>query len=904
MSQFLKDEMGLSAGTRLGPYEIISPLAAGGMGEVYRARDTRLDRTVAIKILTSELSQNPELKERLEREAKTISALQHPHICVLFDVGRDTASGTDYLVMEYLEGESLADRLRKGPLPLAEQLKIAGEVADALSSAHSAGIVHRDLKPGNVMLTKSGAKLLDFGLAKPLNGGARSSAASAPSFSVAKTLSGPSPISPLTTQGSIIGTIQYMSPEQIEGKEADARSDIFAFGTVVYEMGTGKRPFEGKSQIKIASAILEDKPVSMRTLQPKTPHELERLVDTCLNKDPELRFQCARDLTLQLNWVREGHNGTGPKASVSPASLGRERMLWLAALVTTLALAFGWAFTHRPVTSSPSIRAVIDPPPKSTLNLTGDAAGPPVLSPDGASVAFTATGAEGRTLLWVRPMDVLEAHPLPGTEDATFPFWSPDGRSLGFFADTKLKTIDLNGGSAQTIAEAPFGRGGAWGAGGVILFSPTTQSGLVRVNVSGGTPVPVTKVDTSKHTSHRWPFFLPDGKHFLYVAINHDASRAANNAVSYGSIDGGENHELFHVESNVVYGSGCLLFARGDQLLAVSFDPVEGKLRGEPQSLTKGVANDVTTWHMDASASADGRLVFASGETGAFQLVQMDRGSHQVREIADKLNNLSTFRLSPQGDRVAMTISTGGAIDVWVLDIARGTRTRLTFGPVANDDPVWSADGNWIAYTADRDGHAEITRKRSDGSGPEERMFTDPEAVFPDDWSRDSKYLIYARGASSLLGAGGSLWALPLEGERKPWQVVSRGGQGRLSPDGRWLAYSSDESGRPEIYVVSFGGGQGKWQVSANGGQLPQWSKDGKSLYYLDPTFSLFEVPVSPANGALQFGAAQNILTNWNSPRVVYDVTADGKHILLDRVSQQVSQSITVVTNFTSQLNK
>ena len=558
--------MALTSGTKLGPYEIQSPLGAGGMGEVYRALDTRLDRTVAVKVLASHLSSSPELKQRMEREARAISSLNHPHICHLYDIG--SQDGTDYLVMEFLEGETLGERLRRGALPLSEVYRIGMDVAEALAVAHRQGIVHRDLKPGNIMLTQGGAKLMDFGLAKPLGTQSASvTSGTVPAFTAAPTMSGPSPLTPLTTAGSIVGTIQYMSPEQIEGKEADARSDIFAFGAVLYEMTAGKRPFTGKSQISLASSILENDPESISALKPQTPSAFEHVVTTCLQKNPEDRFQSAHDIQLELLWIASDRSSavTSPvlASSQSWPSRRRERMAWLAALLAAIVVgAAAGLFLFHPAQSTRSIRAVIDPPEKTTLNLTGDSAGPPVLSPDGRSVAFAATDANGKISLWVRPMNVLEAHPLPETDGAVFPFWSPDSRSLGFFADGKLKTIDLNGGSALVICDASFGRGGAWAPSGTILFSPNTQEPLLRVNAGGGTPVPVTTVDRSQHSSHRWPFFLPDGKHFLYLAINHDPARASNDTLFYASLDGRENRPLLHSQSNAVYGSGYLLFAR------------------------------------------------------------------------------------------------------------------------------------------------------------------------------------------------------------------------------------------------------------------------------------------------------------------------------------------------------
>jgi serine/threonine protein kinase len=901
----------LNPGVKLGPYEITGQLGAGGMGEVYRARDTRLDRIVAVKVLASHLSSSPELKQRMEREARAISSLNHPNICQLYDIG--SHEGADFLVMEFLEGETLAERLKRGPIALHEIYKIGIAIAEALATAHRHGIIHRDLKPGNIMLTQAGAKLMDFGLAKPLgipNAAAGSGSLAPPSFTAMPTLSGPSPLSPLTTVGTIIGTIQYMSPEQIEGKEADSRSDIFAFGTVLYEMTTGKRPFEGRSQLSLASSILEKDPDPISSAKLKVPPAFEHVMLTCLQKNPEDRYLAAHDVKLELQWIsseKPAAEKLGDLAAAPPS----KPLPWIAALVAALILGAAAGFLLRP-TARPaqSIRTVINPPEKSTFNLTSDNAGPPILSPDGSAIAFTATGSDGKTTIWIRPTNSLDAHPLAGTENVIFPFWSPDSRALGFFADSKVKTIDIESGSVQAVADAPFGRGGAWAPDGTIVFSPNTQVPLMRVNVNGGPATPLTQLDSPKHTSHRWPAILPDGKHYIYLAINHDASHAADNMLFYASLDGREkdgreNRPLFHSQSNAIYADGYLLYARNDQLVAQIFDASNGTVKGEPQIVTKGVMNDIATWHMDASVSNNGLLTFASGGTGDWQLVWYDIATKQVATIADKLYNLESARLSPQGDRAAVVADSGTA-DIWVFNLQRETRTRLTFGPIQNGDPVWSPDGKWVAYTSDRNGRNLLCRKPADGSGAEEILLTEDNLVVATDWSRDGKYIFFNRGPVGIQ----DIWALPLEGDRKPFVVVPRApntgtGFAQLSPDGHWLTYMSSESGTFQIYVTAFGGGsQGKWQVSVNGGTRPAWSADGKTLYFMELNYNLIAVPVQIVNGAPQFSAPQQLIANWSAPQVFYDVSKDGKKVLLDRISQQVSQSVTLVTNFTASLKK
>ena len=892
--------MALATGSKLGPYEILGPAGAGGMGEVYRARDTRLDRTVAIKVLPEQFSQNPDLKQRLEREARAISSLNHPNICTLYDVGHQ--DGVDYLVMEYIEGESLAARLMRGPLPAEQVLKTGTEIAEALEKAHKQGIVHRDLKPGNVMLTKSGAKLLDFGLAKPQGAVAAASG-------LTGALTQTSPVSPITQHGTIVGTFQYMSPEQVEGREADARSDIFALGAVLYEMATGKRAFEGKSAISVASAILEKEPEPISKLQPMTPPALEQVVKGCLAKDPEERFQTAHDVKLQLKWIAEGgSSAVGMPAAKSGRRRQREWLAWgvagLLVLVTGGLAAGYWSATHQ---AAPVVRAFVPAPAKWIYAFAGDVAGPPVVSPDGRWIAFVAA-AEGRTKLWVRPMDGTEARALDGTDNATFPFWSADSRSLGFFADAKLKVVDAGGGPAVTLADAPAGRGGAWNREGTIVYTPDFRSGLLRIAATGGTPAVVTKPEAPKHTTHRWPQFLPDGQHLLYVAANHEQPHSENDGVYWASLDGKQNRLLLRTHAQAVYAQGYLLFLRENQLMAQPFDPARGRLSGEATRVVDNVQYDAGTWHGVFDASSNGLLIYSGGASQAgAQAEWFDRSGKMLGEVGPRAN-LNDIRISPQGDRVVVAVSTVTQ-DLWTYDLRRDVKTRLTFGDAnLNGGPVWSPDGSQIAFGSDRgqaSGLTAVYTKAANGTGEAQLLLKIDDAVFPTSWSPDGKYLLLNRG---FPGARSEVWVLPLSGDKKPY-VLARSPSivtdAMFSPDGRWVAYGSGESGRLEIFLVPFGGSSGKWQVSTDGGAVPRWRHDGKELYYLALDGSMMAVSVSTHGDSVELGRPQALFRAPMNPQApAYDVTADGKRFLINGVGDQQDTPITVVVNWTAGIKK
>jgi len=570
--------MGLVPGTKLGPYEIQCSLGAGGMGEVYRARDTRLNRSVAIKILPPDLSRNSEARERFDREARTISSLNHPNICTLHDVGHQ--DGTDYLVMEYLEGETLADRLRKGPLSLDQVLKYGIDICEGLENAHRTGVVHRDLKPGNVMLTKSGAKLMDFGLAKAM------SAVGTASSSLTMTFSGPSADQPLTAKGMLVGTFQYMSPEQLEGKDADARSDIFALGSILYEMLTGQRAFQGKTTASTIAAILAADPPPLSSLQPMSPAELQRVVRGCLAKDPEERFQTVHDVKLQLKGIAESGSQTAISRPVASAHKGRERILWLVSgiLLGGALAAFSLIPFLRPKMAVRGLHAYIPVPEGTEFIFVGDRTAPVEISPNGTRLVFGATDMEGQRLLWVRALDASTSQPLAGTAGATYPFWSVDSRFIGFFAEGKLKKIEATGGPSQIICDAPDGRGGSWNREGTIIFSPTYNGPLYRVPATGGTPVQVTELDPHENT-HRWPQFLSDGRHFLFFT----RSSQGDSSTYAGSLDDKERKLVFRSPSNVVHATtGYLLFVRDGTLMAQPFDEQDRSVQGDAVPLFEG----------------------------------------------------------------------------------------------------------------------------------------------------------------------------------------------------------------------------------------------------------------------------------------------------------------------------
>ena len=887
--------MSLAAGTRLGPYEILAPIGAGGMGEVYKARDTRLDRSVAVKVLPEHLSADPDLRARFEREARAVSSLSHPHICTLHDVGRQ--DGVDYLVMEHLEGESLDARLERGPLPAAEVLRYAVEIADALDKAHRQGLIHRDLKPGNVMLTKSGAKLLDFGLARfapaPSGGGpGRGPAAGMLSHT-------PTRRTPLTAAGMIVGTFYYMAPEQLDGGEADARSDIWAFGATLYEMATGKRAFSGHSQATLIASILKEEPRPISELQPLTAPGLDRIVQRCLAKDPDDRWQSARDLAHELQWIAQAGSKAGVPAPIAARRRVRERIVLTAAAAATAGCAVlgGLMLLRRP--PEPAVMR-FDIRPPSAIQFQ-DA---PRVSPDGRYLAYSATDSTGTSRIWLRPMSAATAQPLPGTEGIVQrPFWSPDSRTLGFFAGGKLKKIAASGGPASVLADAPSGSDGAWSQDGVILYDGGTNDPIRRVSAGGGIPAVAVAGDSAKHELVGWPYFLPDGKHFLFVEINGHTLRV-------GKLGSSETRSLGPCDTRVEYAPpGYLVFARGGSLVAQRFDAGRQRFRGDPFPIAEAVRTQ-PSGGADFSVSQNGVLIYAAGSSQSSRLVWLDRSGRELETAeAGNLENMLNPDLSPDGRRIALRVQDPQTRtrDLWLIDLVRGVPSRFTFEPRNENHPLWSPDGRDILYWSDATGAEGLYVKSASGAGEARQVAKGQDEMIASDWSRDGRFVFYSVTAS---GSKSQIWVLPMSGGQAPARFLAGSFnyvQGRLSPDGRWLAYVSDESGRPEVYVQTFPDHAGKWQISSTGGVDPRWSAGGGELLYLSADQRLMSVAIRTAP---DFEAAvpkpmfvARVLLPGIGIRSYYAVTRDAQRFLV--VSPRAGDALagsSVIVNWTAEI--
>jgi eukaryotic-like serine/threonine-protein kinase len=894
--------MGLPTGTRLGPYEVLAPIGAGGMGEVYRARDTRLDRTVAIKVLPEHIAKREDLRARFEREARAVASLNHPNICVLHDIG--SQDGMGFMVMEFMEGETLAARIGRGVLPIDQALKLATQIASALDRAHRAGVTHRDVKPSNIMLTRDGVKMLDFGLAKstPQPGPAEETLTAA-----------------LTTEGTVMGTPQYMAPEQLEGRGSDARSDIFAFGAVLYEMLTGKRAFEGKTMATVVAAILYVDPPPVRSLQPEVPHALERLVKVCLEKNPDDRWQTARDLLRELQWISE-------PVSLQPPVLPKTRRNsgWYVALLGfALAAVLGFIDLREAPPARPVVRSTLTLP--SITRLTSFA-----LSPDGRYLAIAAARDERNQLL-LRSLDSPYERPLSGTIGASYPFWSPNSRSIGFFAEGKLKKIDVDGEPAQTLCDAPEGRGGTWNGEGTIVFAPTSLSGLSRVSAAGGIPAVVTKLDG---LPQRFPHFLPDGRRFLYQVSGFPAA-ASKIGIYLGSLDSPEVRRVAADDSTPRYvgptastSVGYLLFVRESVVIAQPVDPKTLRTKGDPLALgeaTKGYPNG---GYGQFSASQNGILIshLQPSEIHPIQLAWFDRQGKQLATVGSP-GAISCVALSPDGKRL-LTSRTSPANDLWISDLEHGTDTRFTFGASPRCVPVWSPDGTHVIFSAIGKGLDgwDVYQKASNGAGEEELLHhsrgtpTTGMLIVLSDWSRDGRFVIVK---STDLASHMNLWVLPLSGDRRLIPLLQsrwfNPSQGQISPDGRWLAYLSDESGRDELYVMPFSPDIGsrpdqpvtdKRQISTSGSGDVRWGIDGKEIFYLSLDRQLMVSQVRASNRKFEWSVPGPVferrinITNL-SGAYEFQPSADGRRFLIatepqrgDLPMPRAPVSLSVVVNW------
>jgi Tol biopolymer transport system component len=890
--------LAIHAGQRVGPYEILAVIGAGGMGEVYRAHDSRLNRDVALKILPEIFAADPDRMARFEREARVLAALSHPHIAAIH--GLEESGTTRALVMELLEGPTLADRIAAGPIPLDEALPIAKQIAEALEYAHDHGVIHRDLKPSNIKVSTDGSvKVLDFGLAKalqdePVTADPRDS----PTLSMAATM-----------PGVILGTAAYMSPEQAKGKPVDRRADIWAFGVVLFEMLTGKPLYSEDTVAEtLASIIKEDPPLDR--LPSGTPSTIGNLLRRCLEKDPRQRLRDIGEARIAIERMSD--------TSAEPvAAQGKNpERFWVAvvaiAVVAALASAFLYFRGKPPETAL--LRSTILPPDNTTLDFT-TGLGLPAVSPDGKRIVFGARTADGKAPLWVRSLDTLTAQPLAGTDGATFPFWSPDSRFIAFFADGKLKKMDATGGSALTLADAPQGRGGSWSREGVIIFAPANTFGpLLRVSSAGGGSTPLPSGEG------RMPWFLPDGRHFLYQALPGrpgDQNGNGKLAIRVGSLDAGESKVVMDAGSNAIYARGYLLFLRNATLMAQPFDAKRLATTAEAVPIAEQIQTVLNSGTVGVfSASETGMLAYHTGVgAGGLLLTWFDRNGKQGAALGEPANIIG-FQFAPDRKSLAAAIQDPSNTDIWIYDVSRGLRTRFTFDPAIDHSPVWSPDGRSIVFASGRKGHFDLYRKASNGSGAEELLYADNREKTPTSWSPDGKFLLYYNNAAA---AGADVWALSLTPEQpgaplKPFLVLQtpfNEFDAQFSPDGRWIAYTSDESRRAEIYVTPFppppSGSGGKRQISTAGGFLPRWRQDGKEIFYRGLDRRLMAAEVFPSGGTLEVGQVRPLFgaTPYTTENInpLYDVSADGQHFLLRIFPEQKSgEPLTLVQNWTAGL--
>jgi eukaryotic-like serine/threonine-protein kinase len=895
----------LTSNTRLGTYEIVAPLGAGGMGEVYRARDTRLGREVALKFLPADFASDPERHARFEREAKLLASLNHPHIAALY--GLEHMDGQHALVMELAEGEGLDERIARGPVPVEDAIPLASQIADALEAAHEKGIVHRDLKPANVKVRPDGTvKVLDFGLAKAWEEpGANSDAALSP------TITGHH-----TRAGVILGTAAYMSPEQARGKPVDKRADIWAFGCVVYEMLTGSRTFGGDTMTDVIAGVVTREP-DWKALPPEVTPRTRQALERCLEKDPKRRFRDIGDARFELE---EGMRSSGaelPRTLQAPAAVAlparRAVLPWIgAALAMALAVGFAVAYARAASVHPRSVRSYILPPDKNHFAF-GGATGGAVVSPDGTRIVFAATDDSGRRLLWLRPLDSLTAQPLEGTEGASYPFWSPDSRFLGFFVPGKLKKIDILGGPPQTICDASSGRGGSWSQEGVIVFAADVYGGLRRVSSAGGASATVTELDRSRgQTSQRWPAFLPDGRRFMFWAGNPTASSQETKGIYVASLDEKGQRFLLQTDSDALYAPpGYLLYLREQSLMAHPFDAGSLKFRGEAFPVAEDVASPESYRLGRFSVSQDRSLAYLTGQNDRSQIITLNAAGQQVGPVGEPAI-IGGIRLSPNGQTLAEILQEPQTknVDVWLVDLARGVKTRFTFDPAADFDPVWSPDGSRVAWASNNKGHFDLYTKSATGAGEAEVLFASDADKYVTDWSHDGRFVVFTE-LDPKGNNGADIWVQPLFGDRKPYPFLAtlfNEGNAVFSPDGRWLAYQSNESGKTEIYITPFPQAGGKWQVSQGGGLTPSWRADGQELYFATPDGRLMQASVAAKGPAVEVGSPREFsklqMASPNPGAWSYAMTPKSDRALVLQAEKGAAVPLTLVTHWTEGLKR
>ena len=878
----------MTPGTKLGPYEIVAPIGAGGMGEVYRARDARLGRDAALKVLPAAFAADPDRMARFQREAQVLASLNHPNIAAIY--GLEESDGTPVLAMELVEGPTLEYRIAQGPLPLDEALRLAQQVAGALEYAHDKGIVHRDLKPANVKLTPEGAaKVLDFGLAKALTDDQRS----------ADPFSSPTLTMRATQAGVILGTAAYMSPEQAHGKPADRRADIWSFGVLLYEMLAARRAFTGESVSDTLASVLKFEP-DWESLPKDTPDAIRKLLRRCLTKDRQQRLQAIGEARIAI-----ADYLANPEAAAKPAEPAQTRSFaWIVAAAVMGVAAIGISLVHfrEAPPEQNTMKLSLLPPEKTPF---GDSA----IAPDGRRLAFVAADSTGKIQLWMRPIDSLSAQPLAGTESASFPFWSPDSRFIGFFAGNKLKKIDASGGPPLTLCDAPNGRGGAWNRDGVIIAGGLNVP-LFRVPAAGGEAQPLTRLDlTPGENDHRWPVFLPDGKHFLYSVRS---SRPNVAGIYIGAIGAKERTRILGDESNAAYApsrdGGYLLFSRGGNLMAQPFDAGKLRLSGDPFPVAEQVGYDSILILGFFSLSQNGVLVYDSGsDHGDDELTWFDRAGKRLGTVGDRARHQAPS-LSPDEKQVAIdrVDSQSKGYDLYLIEFGRGVSTRFTFDPRSDISPVWSPDGTRIAFASNREGNYNLYQKIASGAGKDELLWKSDRPNVPTDWSLDGRFLLYFQ---MDLKTKADLWVLPVSGERKPFaflQTEFNERSGAFSPDSKWIAYDSDESGRREIYVQPFPPSGAKWQISKSGGTVPKWRRDGRELFYLGADGKLMAVAIN-AGATFQASIPAPLFDHRVlNPLARFAVTRDGKRFLIPAslAAAATASPVTVVINWMAGLKR